>query len=56
VTEAYDTDNQIDPTEADEIREKWEDLKACLERFTISCEKGHYRVRKPGKAVAEEKK
>ena len=55
VTEAYDTDNQIDPTEADEIREKWEDLKACLERFTISCEKGHYRVRKPGKA-AEEKK
>jgi hypothetical protein len=56
VTEAYDTDNQIDPGEADEIREKWEDLKACLERFTISCEKGLYRVRKPGKAAAEEKK
>ncbi len=56
VTEAYDTDSQIDPGEADQIREKWEDLKACLERFTISCEKGHYRVRKPGKAAAEEKK
>ena len=54
VTEAYDVDSQIDPGEADQIREKWEDLKACLERFTISCEKGLYRVRKPGKA--EEKK
>ena len=46
VTEAYDTDNQIDPAEADGIREKWEDLKACLERFTIACEKGHYRLKK----------
>lgn len=46
VTEAYETDDQIDPNEADEIREKWEDLKACLERFTISCERGHYRLQK----------
>ena len=46
VTEAYDTDYQIDSSEADEIRQKWEDLKACLERFTICAEKGHYRLRK----------
>ena len=56
VTESVETEPGIDPLEADLIREKWEDLKACLERFTISCEKGHYRLRKPGKAVAEEKK
>jgi hypothetical protein len=46
VTEAYDDNSEIDPGEADEIREKWEDLKACLERFVISCEKGHYRLPK----------
>jgi len=28
--------------ESDEIREKWEDLKACVERFVIACEKGAY--------------
>ena len=54
VTEAYDEDSHIDPQEADMIREKWEDLKACLERFTFACEKGHYRLKKPGKP--EEKK
>ena len=53
VTEAYDTDYHIDPDEADEIREKWEDLKACLERFAICAEKGHYRLRKK---THEEKK
>jgi hypothetical protein len=53
VTEAYDSDYRIDPDEADEIRQKWEDLKACLERFTICAEKGHYKVRKP---KPEEKK
>ena len=46
VTEAYDTDNQIDPGEADEIREKWEDLKAVVERFVIACEKGVYHPKK----------
>ena len=30
------------PAEADEIRQKWEDLKACVERFVIACEKGVY--------------
>ena len=42
VTEAVDDDPGIDADEADEIRQKWEDLKACVERFVISCEKGLY--------------
>jgi hypothetical protein len=46
VTEAVDDDPGIDADEADEIRQKWEDLKACVERFVISCEKGHYRLKK----------
>jgi hypothetical protein len=43
VTESVESDKAIDSTEADDIRQKWEDLKACVERFVISCEKGHYR-------------
>lgn len=43
VTESVESDKAIDADEADEIRQKWEDLKACVERFVISCEKGHYR-------------
>jgi hypothetical protein len=46
VTEAVDDDPGIDAGEADEIRQKWEDLKACVERFVIACEKGHYRLKK----------
>jgi len=46
VTESVETDSIIDPDEADEIRQKWEDLKACVERFVISCEKGHYHLKK----------
>jgi hypothetical protein len=46
VTDAVDDDPGIDAQEADEIRQKWEDLKACVERFVIGCEKGHYRLRK----------
>jgi hypothetical protein len=46
VTEAVDDDPGIDADEADEIRQKWEDLKACVERFVIACEKGHYRLKK----------
>ncbi|HVT90859.1 MAG TPA: phage regulatory CII family protein [Tepidisphaeraceae bacterium] len=47
VTESVEDDTEIDPDEADLIRQRWEDLKACVERFTISCEKGHYRIKKP---------
>jgi hypothetical protein len=46
VTEAVDDDPGIDPNEADEIRQRWEDLKACVERFTVAAEKGHYRLKK----------
>ena len=49
VTESVEDDPGIDPQEADEIRQKWEDLKACLEKFVIRCEKGHYALRPPGK-------
>jgi hypothetical protein len=43
VTESLEDDQQIDAEESDEIRQKWEDLKACAERFVLSCEHGHYR-------------
>jgi regulatory protein CII len=46
VTESVEDDPHIDSDEADEIRQKWEDLKACVERFVISCERGHYRLKK----------
>jgi len=46
VTESVEDDSAIDLNEADTIRQKWEDLKACVERFVTSCEKGHYHLRK----------
>ncbi len=46
VTESFADDEQIDSGEADEIRQKWEDLKACVERFVVGCEKGQYQVKK----------
>ena len=46
VTESVEDDPGIDPGEADEIRQKWEDLKACVEKFVISCEKGHYHLKR----------
>ena len=42
VTESVADDSKIDAIEADNIRQKWEDLKACVEHFVIGCEKGHY--------------
>lgn len=48
VTESVDDDAQVDADEADAIRQRWEDLKAILERFVISCEKGHFRLKKTG--------
>jgi hypothetical protein len=44
VTESVENDPGIDLNEADVIRQRWEDLKACVERFVTSCERGHYRV------------
>jgi hypothetical protein len=46
VTESVEDDAAIDPKEADQIRQKWEDLKACVEKFVIGCEKGHFHIRK----------
>lgn len=47
VTESLENSPGIQPDEAVEIRQKWEDLKACVERFARACEAGHYMVRKP---------
>ena len=30
------------PEEAENIRQKWEDLKSCVERFVTASEMGHY--------------
>jgi hypothetical protein len=46
VTSSVEDDSLIDQDEADTIRQKWEDLKGCVEKFVVSCEKGHYRVQK----------
>jgi hypothetical protein len=46
VTSSVENDPYVDPGEADIIRDRWEDLKACVERFVISCEKGHYHLKK----------
>lgn len=42
VTESVENKPGIDVNEADQIRQRWEDLKACVEKFVISCERGHY--------------
>lgn len=54
VTESHDDDGHIDNKESDVIREKWEDLKACVERFVISCERGHYHVKRIEKRKSED--
>ena len=48
VTESVEDEPGIDAEEADQIRQKWEDLKACLEKFVIRCEKGYFNVKPPG--------
>jgi hypothetical protein len=46
VTESVEGDSTVDANEAEQIRQKWEDLKACVEHFVTSCEKGFYRIPK----------
>jgi hypothetical protein len=46
VTASVEDDSLIDLTEADAIRQKWEDLKACVEHFVTSCEKGVFGKKK----------
>lgn len=47
VTEAVEDDQYIDVDEATAIRQRWEDLKSAAEFFTLSCEKGHFRLKPP---------
>ena len=42
ITESVEDKPGIDANEADQIRQRWEDLKACVEKFVISCERGHF--------------
>ena len=49
ITESTEDDPYIDPNEAELIRDKWEDLKATLEQFVVSCERGHYHLKNPPK-------
>jgi hypothetical protein len=49
ITESAESAPGIVPEEADQIREKWEDLKACVERFVIACERGVYHPKKKEK-------
>jgi hypothetical protein len=44
ITESLEQTPGIDLDEADQIRQKWEDLKSLVERFVIGCEKGAYHV------------
>jgi len=46
ITDSAESAPGIVPEEADQIREKWEDLKACVERFVIACERGVYHPKK----------
>lgn len=43
ISDSYKSDSSIDQSEAEAIREKWEDLKECSETFVVACEKGCYK-------------
>jgi len=36
ITESVEGDSNVHADEADKIRQKWEDLKACVERFAVA--------------------
>ena len=42
VTRSIEDDGQIDPAEADRIRQAWESLKGTVETFTVACERGMF--------------
>ena len=46
VDESVNDDDHIDVDEAATIRQRWEDLKATVEKFVISCEKGYFHLKK----------
>ena len=45
VTRSIEDDGEIEPAEADRIRDAWELLKATVEAFTVACERGVFRSR-----------
>ncbi len=48
VTESLEKTPGIQLDEAADIRQKWEDLKACVESFVRGCEAGFYVAKPPG--------
>jgi hypothetical protein len=42
ITESLEKSPGVQLDEAGQIREKWEDLKSCVERFCRACEAGFY--------------
>ena len=43
VTRSIEDDGEIEPSEADLIRDAWELLKGTVETFTVACERGMFR-------------
>lgn len=46
IHDSLSDDAAVDCSEADQIRQKWEDLKATAEEFALACEKGHFRLKR----------
>ena len=42
VTASIEDDGEIEPAEADRIRETWEEFKGTVESFTVACERGKF--------------
>lgn len=47
VTKSIEDDGEIEPAEADRIRDAWELFKRTVEAFTVACERGIYRTTTP---------
>lgn len=46
VTKSIVDDGEIEPHEAERIRDEWERFKSAVEEFTMACEQGAYRKSK----------
>lgn len=46
VTKSIEDDGEIEPIEADRIRDAWELFKQTVEAFTVACERGVYQTQK----------
>lgn len=44
VTKSIEDDGEIEPAEADRIRNAWELFKGTVEAFTVACERGVFRT------------